>query len=100
MGGFCILYFGELSVFLDKSGFFRYNRAMKDIQDILIDNLIALRRARGLTQIELGEQVNYSDKTTSKWENGGCVLVYNVSDQFNNFIYQFASQSVQDQTTA
>jgi transcriptional regulator with XRE-family HTH domain len=43
---------------------------MKDIQDILIANLIALRRHRGLTQIELGEQVNYSDKTISKWENG------------------------------
>lgn len=42
---------------------------MKDIQEVLIDNLIALRRARGLTQIELGERVNYSDKTISKWEN-------------------------------
>jgi transcriptional regulator with XRE-family HTH domain len=43
---------------------------MKDIQHILVTNLIVLRKARGLTQIELGEQVNYSDKTISKWENG------------------------------
>ena len=43
---------------------------MKDIQEILINNLIALRKARGLTQIELGEHVSYSDKTISKWENG------------------------------
>ncbi len=43
---------------------------MKDLQQILITNLIALRKDRGLTQIELGEQVNYSDKTISKWENG------------------------------
>ena len=43
---------------------------MKDIQEILITNLIALRKSKGLTQIELGERVNYSDKTISKWENG------------------------------
>lgn len=55
---------------LDFLPIFVYNRDMKDIQEILITNLIALRRARGLTQIELGEQVNYSDKTISKWENG------------------------------
>ena len=55
---------------LDKCAFFVYNKGMKDVQQILINNLVALRRARGLTQIELGEQVNYSDKTISKWENG------------------------------
>lgn len=42
---------------------------MKDLQEILINNLTALRKAKGLTQMELGEQVNYSDKTISKWEN-------------------------------
>lgn len=41
-----------------------------NIQEILINNLIALRRSRSLTQIELGEKINYSDKTISKWENG------------------------------
>ncbi len=41
-----------------------------NIQDILITNLIALRKSRSLTQIELGEKINYSDKTISKWENG------------------------------
>ena len=41
-----------------------------EIQDILIKNMIALRKSRGLTQIELGQMVSYSDKTISKWENG------------------------------
>lgn len=41
-----------------------------NVQDNLINNMIALRRARGLTQIELGEKINYSDKTISKWEKG------------------------------
>ena len=41
-----------------------------NIQDVLISNLISLRKSRSLTQIELGEKINYSDKTISKWENG------------------------------
>lgn len=41
-----------------------------NVQDTLINNLVALRRSRGLTQIELGEKINYSDKTISKWEKG------------------------------
>ena len=41
-----------------------------NLQEILINNLIALRKSRSLTQIELGEKINYSDKTISKWENG------------------------------
>lgn len=41
-----------------------------NIQEILISNLISLRKSRALTQIELGEKINYSDKTISKWENG------------------------------
>lgn len=30
-----------------------------------------LRKEKGLTQKELAEQVGVSDKTISKWENGG-----------------------------
>lgn len=41
-----------------------------NVQETLIANLIALRKSRGLTQIELGERINYSDKTISKWEKG------------------------------
>lgn len=33
-------------------------------------NLSRLRREKGLTQTELGEKLNYSDKTISKWERG------------------------------
>jgi transcriptional regulator with XRE-family HTH domain len=41
-----------------------------NVQETLISNLIALRKSRGLTQIDLGEKINYSDKTISKWEKG------------------------------
>ncbi len=33
-------------------------------------NLSALRKAKGLTQQELAQQINYSDKSLSKWELG------------------------------
>ena len=30
-----------------------------------------LRKEKGLSQIELAKKLNVSDKTVSKWENGG-----------------------------
>lgn len=36
----------------------------------LSQNLSKLRREKGLTQAELGEKLNYSDKSVSKWERG------------------------------
>lgn len=34
------------------------------------DNLIRLRREHKLTQLELSERINYSDKAVSRWETG------------------------------
>ena len=39
-------------------------------REALKDNLIRLRREKKLTQAEVGEKLNYSDKTISKWERG------------------------------
>ncbi|MBQ3094349.1 MAG: helix-turn-helix transcriptional regulator [Clostridia bacterium] len=43
---------------------------MRDIKPVVAKNLTSLRQARGMTQLELAEQLNYSDKTVSKWERG------------------------------
>lgn len=43
---------------------------MTDIKDIFAKNLSELRQASGMTQLELGDRLNYSDKTVSKWERG------------------------------
>lgn len=43
---------------------------MKDIKEIFAANLSELRQASGMTQLELGDRLNYSDKTVSKWERG------------------------------
>ena len=34
------------------------------------ERIAKLRRASGMTQLSLAEQLNVSDKTVSKWENG------------------------------
>ncbi len=39
-------------------------------KETLAVNLSRLRREKGLTQAELGEKINYSDKSVSKWERG------------------------------
>lgn len=44
-----------------------------DIKENLARNLSALRKSSGLTQLELAEKLNYSDKAVSKWERGEAV---------------------------
>ena len=47
-----------------------YYICMKELKDIIAENLINLRKANKLTQLELAEKLNYSDKAISKWERG------------------------------
>lgn len=42
----------------------------KPLKQIVAENLTALRKSKGLTQLELAEKFNYSDKAVSKWEKG------------------------------
>ena len=39
-------------------------------QELLAKNLAYYRKTSGLTQLELAEKFNYSDKSVSKWERG------------------------------
>ena len=41
-----------------------------DVKLIISKNIIKYRKKMGLTQLELAEKLNYSDKTLSKWERG------------------------------
>ena len=41
---------------------------MNDIKSIIAKNISSLRQKKGLTQLELAERLNYSDKAVSKWE--------------------------------
>ncbi len=46
---------------------------MENVNEInrkIADNLIRCRKAVGMTQAEVAEKINYSDKSVSKWESG------------------------------
>lgn len=43
---------------------------MADIKKIVANNISALRQDKELTQLELAQKLNYSDKAVSKWERG------------------------------
>lgn len=43
---------------------------MEDLKKIIARNIIDLRRTNNMTQLELAEKLNYTDKAVSKWERG------------------------------
>ena len=42
----------------------------EDLKEVIAANLVHLRQEAGLTQLQLAELLNYSDKAVSKWERG------------------------------
>ncbi len=46
---------------------------MEDIKVVIASNIAELRKAHKLTQLELAEKLNYSDKAISKWERGEAI---------------------------
>ena len=51
---------------------------MKDIKPIIAKNLAYFRKENGLTQAQLAEMLNYSDKAISRWELGDTLPDINV----------------------
>ena len=43
------------------------------LKQIIAQNIVFLRKKAGMTQLELAEKLNYSDKAISKWERGDSV---------------------------
>ena len=43
---------------------------MQDLKFIIAKNIQKLRQEKGMTQLDVAEKLNYSDKTVSKWERG------------------------------
>lgn len=59
---------------------------MNELKNIIASNIIYLRKKQKLTQAELAEKLNYSDKAVSKWERGESIpdieTLKNVADLF------------------
>lgn len=43
---------------------------MKSVLELISYNLVSLRKQNNLTQLELSQKINYSDKAISRWEKG------------------------------
>ncbi|MGN1095947.1 MAG: helix-turn-helix domain-containing protein [Eubacteriales bacterium] len=56
---------------------------MVDLKLIIASNLIKLRTEAGMTQSDLGEKLNYSDKSVSKWERAESLPDANVLKQLS-----------------
>lgn len=54
-------------------------------EDVLRNNLVSLRKKKGLTQKELADKLNYSDKVISKWERGESVPNIDALNQLATF---------------
>lgn len=59
---------------------------MQELKFIIAKNIQKLRQEKGMTQLELAEKLNYSDKSVSKWERGeslpDIVVLKTVADLF------------------
>lgn len=60
---------------------------MDDLRLIIAKNISTLRRTAEMTQFELAERLNYSDKAVSKWERGESIpdiaVLKNIADIFS-----------------
>lgn len=60
---------------------------MSDLKQIIAKNISSLRKEMHLTQAELAEKVNYTDKAVSKWERAESIpdieILKKISDLFN-----------------
>lgn len=59
---------------------------METLKSIIGNNIVSLRRAARMTQLDLAEHLNYSDKAVSKWECGDAVpdilVLYQIANLF------------------
>lgn len=59
---------------------------MEALKNTIAANIAELRRNSGMTQLELAEKLNYSDKAVSKWERGDSIpdvaVLKNIADLF------------------
>lgn len=60
---------------------------MEELKLIFSKNLIALRKKVGLTQAELAEKLNYSDKAVSKWERAEAIPDASILKQMASFFH-------------
>ena len=74
---------------------------MKDVKSNVAKNITELRILNNMTQMELGEKLNYSDKTISKWERAesspDISVLVEMADMFGvSLDYLVRSESIEE----
>lgn len=73
---------------------------MEDIKDVIARNLVNLRMQAGLTQLQLAEKLNYSDKAVSKWERGESIpdlrVLVQIADLYNVTLDQLVGRKKEE----
>ena len=74
---------------------------MKDIKTIVANNLIALRKSKKMTQADVAEKLNYSDKSVSKWEHADSLpdisILYALADMYGVTLDYLTSDNAEEQ---
>ncbi len=74
---------------------------MTPSRDIIAENIAALRKSAKLTQAELAEKLNYSDKAVSKWERGDSIpdvlVLYELAELFSVTVDYFLHSHTEDE---
>ena len=71
---------------------------MENLATIVGKNLATLRKAKGLTQQDLAREINYSDKSISKWELGYSLPSVDILKDFAQFYGVTIDYLVSEQT--
>ena len=74
---------------------------MKDIKTIVANNLIMLRKSKKMTQADVAEKLNYSDKSVSKWEHADSLpdisILYALADMYGVTLDYLTSDNAEEQ---
>lgn len=83
--------------------FYGENMEIEKLNEIFSKNIIRLRNSHHLTQFELGEKINYSDKAVSRWERGEAIpdarVLVQLSDIFGITVDDLLKNSEIESTT-
>ena len=73
---------------------------MADLKSIVAQNIVELRRRNNMTQLDLAERLNYTDKAVSKWERGESLpdiaVLKTIADMFGVTIDYLVSAEHED----
>ena len=74
---------------------------MAPTREIIAENIASLRKSARLTQAELAEKLNYSDKAISKWERGDSIpdvlVLSELADLFSVTVDYFLHEHKEDE---